>query len=234
VIEAIAYGRQIFPSALSSWRGIPMFLAAHSSLDTGAEWIIALGCVLTLHRTIQMELTKANDDLRSAQKVLQDLVVTRADRAAQSPRAACRIAGRILEARRFFRSQRLQEHQRCVWPSGRDDCLQDSHARTISARRSVIRYAGDEFVVTGARSPNRCCRISTALPAAAFERGSGGGVRGQPYLAPGRSEARCARRHRKYDAKAGQRGGGDRAAAVDRQSRCANCAASPTESTIVP
>jgi predicted signal transduction protein with EAL and GGDEF domain len=68
VIEAVAYA---LPHKSS---GVAIFLASHSSFDTGAEWVIALGCVLMVHRTIQRELTHANDELLAAKERLQELV----------------------------------------------------------------------------------------------------------------------------------------------------------------
>ena len=62
VVEAVAYGAQL---TRMPWLQEPtgIFLAAHSSFDTGAEWVIALGCVLILYRTIQSDLITANVDL---------------------------------------------------------------------------------------------------------------------------------------------------------------------------
>lgn len=73
VIEAGTYVTQLVPHDWSQAAGIRLFLAAQSSFDTGAEWVIALGCVLTLYRTIQHELTESNASLVQAQSVLQQL-----------------------------------------------------------------------------------------------------------------------------------------------------------------
>ena len=88
--------RDARPTARGSWQAsgspseaVGIFLASHSSFDTGAEWVIALGCVLTLYRTIQQELTQTNVDLLAAKEVLQELVDRdSADRPLQPPRAA--------------------------------------------------------------------------------------------------------------------------------------------------
>src|SRR5437764_11270165 len=55
-------------------RGLDCFSRRIPRFDTGAEWVIALGCVLILYRTIQTDLTKANVDLLAAKETLQELV----------------------------------------------------------------------------------------------------------------------------------------------------------------
>lgn len=159
--ETGAYVTQLRPGRWASSKEMGIFLASHSSFDTGAEWVIALGCVLTLYRAIQQELTRSNLDLLAAQAVLQELV----DR---DP-----LTG--LENRRG-----LPAVLREVWPTGAtllffdlndfklvndsyghaagDDCLK-RFARALQASfrpdDHVIRYAGDEFVVVarGAEPP---------------------------------------------------------------------------------
>ncbi|MBV8544223.1 MAG: GGDEF domain-containing protein [Acidobacteria bacterium] len=51
-----------------------IFLSSTSSLDTAAEWVIALGCLLLFYGTIQRELTRLNGELVDSQAVLRDLV----------------------------------------------------------------------------------------------------------------------------------------------------------------
>ena len=73
IAETAAYAVQWFNGATPG-SGLSTFLAAHSSFDTGAEWMIALGCVMTLHRAIQQELAQSNQELRAAQEELHDLL----------------------------------------------------------------------------------------------------------------------------------------------------------------
>jgi len=69
LIETAAYATRVMPNAWAKSELVAVFLASHSSFDTGAEWVIALGCVLTLYRTSQEELTRTNADLLAAQEV---------------------------------------------------------------------------------------------------------------------------------------------------------------------
>lgn len=66
VAEGLAYawrgwvGLDGVPAALNR------FIAAHSSFDTGAEWVIALGCVLALAQRALAELREGHLELRAA------------------------------------------------------------------------------------------------------------------------------------------------------------------------
>ena len=72
-VETLEHGARIVPIRGLPESAVGIFVASYSSFDTVAEWVIALGCVLILYRTIQQEL-KSNLDLRAAQDVLQELV----------------------------------------------------------------------------------------------------------------------------------------------------------------
>jgi diguanylate cyclase (GGDEF)-like protein len=231
VIESIAYGSQLFPNTWSSSRGIAFFLAAHSSLDTGAEWIIALGCVLTLHRTIQLELTKANDDLRSAQKVLQDLVdhdvLTTLPNRRVLP-AALRAAFSTGATLLFFDLNDFKSINDAYGHQAGDDCLKRfAHTLQSSFRPDdqVIRYAGDEFVVVanGALPEQVLPHLDRLRDRLRFERRSGPDIEfsvGYSYLAAGGDPEAALREAdaAMYDVKAGRRGGAGRAAAVSPSS----------------
>lgn len=75
-IEGVAYAQQLQAAVpanalLSSLTG--RFLSISSSFDGGAEWLLALGCVLvSMHRT-RLEVESSNRDLLSAQETLRDL-----------------------------------------------------------------------------------------------------------------------------------------------------------------
>jgi diguanylate cyclase (GGDEF)-like protein len=66
VFETIAYTRPTDPRA-------SLFLSASSSFDSGAEWFIALACVLVASARIQSELQATNSDLVAAQSELREL-----------------------------------------------------------------------------------------------------------------------------------------------------------------
>jgi hypothetical protein len=134
-------------------RALGLFLASHSSFDTGAEWVIALGCVLTLYRTIQLELTQTNTDLLAAKEVLQELV----DRDSLTGLANRRALPIILRESDttgatilFFDLNDFKLINDSYGHQIGDDCLK-RFARALQASfrpdDHVIRYAGDEFVV---------------------------------------------------------------------------------------
>ena len=231
VVEAIAYGSQLFPNGWSSSRGMALFLAAHSSLDTGAEWIIALGCVLTLHRTIQLELSKSNDDLRSAQKILQDLVDHDVLTALPNRRAlpvAMRGAFTTGATILFFDLNDFKSINDSFGHQAGDDCLKRFAQTLRSSFRPddhVIRYAGDEFVVVanGASPEQVLPHIDRLRDRLRFERGSGPDIEfsvGYSYLAAGGDPESALREAdaAMYDVKAGRRGAAVRAAQASQPS----------------
>ncbi|HEY0038642.1 MAG TPA: GGDEF domain-containing protein [Longimicrobium sp.] len=158
--EAAAYVTALIAGTWASSKGLGIFLASHSSFDTGAEWVIALGCVLTLYRVIQRELTQSNMDLLAAQEVLQELVdrdpLTGLANRRGLPavlRGVWPTGGTIL----FFDLNDFKLINDSYGHAAGDDCLK-RFARALQASfrpdDHVIRYAGDEFVVVaGAVEP---------------------------------------------------------------------------------
>ncbi|HVG44025.1 MAG TPA: GGDEF domain-containing protein [Longimicrobium sp.] len=153
VAEAGAYATQLWPGGWTSKKEMGIFLASHSSFDTGAEWVIALGCVLTLYRAIQVELTQSNLDLLAAKEVLQELV----DRDPLTGLANRRGLPAILRGVHdtgatvlFFDLNDFKEINDSYGHQAGDECLKRfSRALQASFRPEdhVVRYAGDEFVV---------------------------------------------------------------------------------------
>lgn len=153
VVEALAYGTRAAGKPWIPSETVGIFLASHSSFDTGAEWVIALGCVLTLYRTIQLELTQTNTDLLAAKEVLQELV----DRDSLTGLANRRALPNILRESFatgasivFFDLNDFKIINDSYGHQAGDDCLK-RFARALQATfrpdDHVIRYAGDEFVV---------------------------------------------------------------------------------------
>jgi hypothetical protein len=152
-IEALAYGTQLTDASIANSDGVRIFLASHSSLDTGAEWVIALGCVLTLYRHIQLELTEANQELNTAHEALQGLVdrdplTGLANRRALPAvlRDAFAAGATIL----FFDLNDFKEVNDSFGHRTGDDCLKRFALALRSGFRpndDVLRFAGDEFVV---------------------------------------------------------------------------------------
>jgi diguanylate cyclase (GGDEF)-like protein len=152
-LETAAYGTRVFDGPLAAAPGTGVFLAAHSSFDAGAEWVIALGCVLALYRTIQRELTETNASLFDAKEVLQQL----ADRDPLTGLANRRALPAILRsayetgaAILFFDLNGFKALNDTRGHQAGDECLK-RFARvlqeTFRPADHVVRYAGDEFVV---------------------------------------------------------------------------------------
>ncbi|PYQ27571.1 MAG: hypothetical protein DMF56_19520 [Acidobacteria bacterium] len=189
LIETVAYGAQ------SSKPFVGVFLASHSSFDTGAEWVIALGCVLTLYRRIQEELVDANQALLAAKDVLQDLV----DRDSLTGLANRRALPPILRESYergatifFFDLNDFKDINDSYGHHAGDECLR-SFARVLQASfRSddhIIRYGGDEFVVVapGVEPGSLAERIASLRERLKFEQTGGPLLRfsiGEAYMPP--------------------------------------------------
>jgi diguanylate cyclase (GGDEF)-like protein len=129
------------------------FLASHSSFDTAAEWMMALGCVLMLYRSIQEELTRTNTDLLETQQELQKLL----DHDPLTGLANRRALGGILDSSRvqgatvlFFDLNDFKIVNDAYGHQAGDECLKRFAQALRTHFRSedrIVRYAGDEFVV---------------------------------------------------------------------------------------
>jgi diguanylate cyclase (GGDEF)-like protein len=132
------------------------FLAVHSSFDTGAEWVIALGCVLaTLDRT-QRRLQQSNAELLAAQEDLRRLV-DRDPLTALSNRRALPEVFRAVQPQGamlvFFDLNGFKQINDQHGHQAGDDCLKRFAAALLDSFRpqdAVVRYAGDEFLVVAA------------------------------------------------------------------------------------
>lgn len=153
VVETLAYAMQLMKGEWVSSETAGLFLASHSSFDTGAEWVIALGCVLTLYRTIQQELMQTNVDLLATQEVLQELV----DRDSLTGLSNRRALPAVLRESfpggatvLFFDLNDFKLINDSYGHQVGDECLKRFARALQSSFRPgdhVIRYAGDEFVV---------------------------------------------------------------------------------------
>ena len=194
--ETFAYSTQLWPHAWASSRAMGIFLASHSSFDTGAEWVIALGCVLTLYRAIQQELTQSNQDLLAAKEVLQELV----DRDPLTGLANRRGLPAVLRDAfpagatiLFFDLDGFKEINDSYGHQAGDECLRRfSQALQASFRPGdhVIRYAGDEFVVVApaAEPPQVLGRVELLRERLRAARAEGPEIRfsvGHAHLPPG-------------------------------------------------
>ncbi len=132
---------------------VNLFLSAHSSFDSAAEWWIALGCVLALYQTIQKELTLTCDNLMKVKNELQELV----DRDELTGLGNRRILRQVFDKVKstgatilFFDLNNFKQINDKFGHTVGDKCLEHfSRALTSSFRPDdhLVRYAGDEFIV---------------------------------------------------------------------------------------
>ena len=153
--EAAAYGLQLAPGSVSPEvsDAAGMFRSAASSFDSGAEWLLALGCVLAVSEWIQREMLRANAELLNAQEdvrrladrdVLTGLTNRRAlpevFRAAQ-PRGATLL---------FFDLDQFKQINDRHGHAAGDETLRRFGAALRECFRpsdALVRYGGDEFLV---------------------------------------------------------------------------------------
>jgi diguanylate cyclase (GGDEF)-like protein len=149
-VAGLTPGEQIHDAFLvpANW-----ILAAHYPLDTAAEWLLAMGCLIGVSARAQNDLQAANNQMLAAQADLRRL----ADR---DPLTGLVNRRALPEALRqvqphgatlvFFD---LNDFKRINDEHGHkagDDCLVRFAAALAASFRptdAVVRYAGDEFVV---------------------------------------------------------------------------------------
>lgn len=140
------------------WQGtadlpIGTLMAAASSLDAATEWVIALASLLAFQDIIQRDLSRANVELREAQRRLQDLVhqdqLTGVFNRRALPAildAATRHGAGIL----FFDIDQFKHVNDRHGHHVGDDCLvrfADALKASFRSGDQIVRFAGDEFVV---------------------------------------------------------------------------------------
>ena len=155
-IEALAYGSNVLLSdaGQSAFR-VPAnrILAMHFSFDTGAEWFVALGCVIVIAQRQQQQLQRANAQMLDAQAHLRRL----ADRDPLTTLANRRVLPEIFRAVQprgallaFFDLDGFKLINDKHGHHAGDDCLvrfAEALAAAFRPGDAVVRYAGDEFVV---------------------------------------------------------------------------------------
>ena len=129
------------------------FLAASSSVDTGAEWFLALACVLVISDRILSELRSSNSGLLAAQEDLRAL----ADRDPLTGLANRRVLPVVFRSVQpagaaflFFDLDGFKEINDQRGHDAGDEVLRQFAAALQASFRpddAVVRYGGDEFVV---------------------------------------------------------------------------------------
>jgi len=157
VAEAAAYILLLIePSAgaLADW--VPLtgsFVSASSSLDTGAEWLIVLGCVLAVSERGRQQLENANQELISAHANLRRLADRDALTGTVNRRALRDIFNEVQGTGAmllFFDLDGFKKINDVHGHAAGDTCLKRfANALRESFRPDdhVVRYGGDEFLV---------------------------------------------------------------------------------------
>ena len=156
LVEAAAYATMLLPVGRldpGTVERAGAFLSAHSSLDGGVEWLLALGCVIAVSEKLQRELRQANEDLLAAQADLRRL----ADRDPLTALANRRALPEALRAVQphgalllFFDLDGFKQINDSLGHHMGDLCLKrfaDALRECFRPSDLVVRYAGDEFVV---------------------------------------------------------------------------------------
>lgn len=137
------------------------FLASYSAFDTGAEWMIALGCILAYAFHVREELSRNNEELLAAQRELAEAAqrdpLTSLCNRRMLPHLfqnAAPHGGHLL----FFDVDCLKTINDREGHFAGDAALQRfGHAlRESFPHHAALRYAGDEFIVilTGDADPH--------------------------------------------------------------------------------
>ena len=155
VVEAAAYGTRMVAGENAMEGTLSFFLAMSSSFDAGAEWMIALGCVLALYDTIGRDLARINSDLQSTKDELRILShrdpLTGVFNRRRLPDIMndSRLTGATIL---FFDLDDFKDINDVHGHHVGDEALR-RFARVLQSSfrpgDHVIRYAGDEFIVVG-------------------------------------------------------------------------------------
>jgi diguanylate cyclase (GGDEF)-like protein len=155
-VESAAYAVALFPAGTFS-EGLTVraaiFTAAHSFLDSGTEWLTALGCVLALSERTQRELREYNTALLEAQEGLRRM----ADRDPLTALANRRILPAVLRSAQpagatvlFFDLDDFKAINDLHGHQVGDECLRrfaNALRESFRPDDAIIRHGGDEFLV---------------------------------------------------------------------------------------
>jgi diguanylate cyclase (GGDEF)-like protein len=154
--EAVAYALSGAGAALAEADWMQRALAAHSSFDTGAEWVIVLGCVVAVARRSESELQRSHAELHRAnlsliEAVQRDPLTGLANRRALGP--LLEVAGRRGATLLFFDLDGFKAINDSLGHDAGDACLRrfaDALRDHFPDAHGLVRYAGDEFVLVAA------------------------------------------------------------------------------------
>ena len=153
--EAVAYAIASSASTAQTALGrvCALFVAGSSSFDTGAEWLLTLGCVLVVFDRVHSELQQSNRELLTAQDDLRALVDRDPLTTLWNRRALPAILRKVQPggaAILFFDLDGFKAINDLHGHEIGDSCLKTFASAVQACFRpddSIVRYGGDEFVV---------------------------------------------------------------------------------------
>jgi diguanylate cyclase (GGDEF)-like protein len=161
MLEAAAYGSQLFDPGGDQPRAIGVFLAAHSLFDGGAEWAITLGCVLAMAHRSHSELERTHAELTRAHRELQEIAERDPLTGLANRRMLSSLLTRVAHRDGWLLFFDLDGFKRINDNDGHvigDACLRRfgvALRETFDPDDAIVRYAGDEFVVATRQHPEQ-------------------------------------------------------------------------------
>jgi diguanylate cyclase (GGDEF)-like protein len=149
-VAGLTEGQQVTDAFVVPARWI---LAAHQPLDTAAEWLLAMGCLIGVSARAQNDLQAANNQMLAAQADLRRLADRDPLTGLVNRRALPEVLRQVQPHGATLVFFDLNDFKRVNDEHGHkagDDCLVRFAAALSASFRptdAVVRYGGDEFVV---------------------------------------------------------------------------------------
>lgn len=153
VAETAGYAYRLLVPPADIPEAVGVFLAAHSSFDTGAEWVIALGCVLAITHRVHREVVLSHAELGRAHEALREVAERDPLTGLYNRRMLKPLLERLRDQDVELLFLDLDDFKRINDSLGHevgDACLlrfAEALRRHFADAHARIRFAGDEFIV---------------------------------------------------------------------------------------